>query len=205
MKKILFIAFTLSCISYLFAQQNEVKIEKKYGTENKDIQDILRFEGIEIIDLKYTGEYLKGKNYTIIVKEFLNGSLAQSDTIIKSQDNNFIKAISDSTFKFKYLVKTKLNNTIKMSFKFDGFSITKNYPIRKSKDAYALHDLLENNKSISISSSDSTNILGYFLPYNDEKTGMKMYCQVSGSEHSPEEWGKVFSIPNYFLVSIIFD
>jgi len=91
-----------------------------------------------------------------------------------------------------------------MSAIFDGFSVTKNYQIKKPKDDYALHDFLNGSKPLQIEIGKPTYILGYFLPYIDKKTGWKKYCDVVGSKQKPDDWGKTFNIPNYFLIEILF-
>ena len=205
MKKLTIILVAIFCFNTTTAQQKEIRLETEYGTTSKELQEIIRFEGIEIIDLKFSGEGLIGKDYTILIKEFSNGSLAKLDTLVSSKTSSFLKSIDTTVFKFKYFVKTRLNNTIKMTSIFSRFSNTKLYDIKKTDDTYALHDFLGNNKSIVIEIGKPTYILGYFLPYLDKETGWKMYCQVSGSEHNPEDWGIVFNIPNYFLIEVLFE
>lgn len=205
MKKLWSIAAAFICFSTLNAQQNEITLETDFGSENKEIQDILRFQEIETCLLKFKGNDLKGKNYIILVKEFTNGSLAKIDTIMNSKTYEYVPAIDSDAFSFKYFVKTEINNKIKMTFMFDRFSTTKYYDIKTTEDAYALHDFLGSEKSVPIETKKSTYILGYFLPYLEKETGWKKYCEVSGSKYAPEEWGKVFNIPNYFLVQILFD
>lgn len=187
----------------LFAQQNEIQLKTNYGSDNKEIHELLRFEGIETINLKFSGKTLKGKDYTILIKEFTNGTLSKIDTL-SSSENNYLQPIDTTIFKFKFFVKTQLDNTIKMTSIFDRFSTTKRYDIKKNNDSYALHDFLNGNKSLKIEIGKPTYILGYFLPYLDKKTGWKKYCEVAGSEHNPENWGTVFNISNYFLIEILF-
>lgn len=203
MKK-LFLVALLVFYSQVNGQQNEIRLETKYGSENKEIQNLLRFQGIETTNFKFTGEPLKGKDYMVLLKEYTNGKLARIDTIVNSKKYSYIKAIDSTEFQFGFCVQTQLNNTVKMEFKFNRFSIPRIISVKKEKDKYALHDFLGAKKSIPIKLNTAIYIMGYFLPYTDKDTGWKKYCEVSGSKHSPEDWGKVFSIPNYFLVEILF-
>lgn len=187
------------------AQQKEINLQAIYGSKNKDIHQLLRFEGIETVELKFSGKQLIGKEYTILIKEFSNGNLSKVDTLISSKKDQYLEPIDSSFFKFKFYVKTQLNNTIKMTSIFDRFSITKIYDIKKPKNSYALHSFLKGSAPLEIRSGKPTYVLGYFLPYIDKKSGWKKYCDVSGSKHNPEDWGKVFSIPNYFLVQVVLD
>lgn len=205
MKQIIIITIALIYFGRLTAQQSQIELQTIYGSEHKEISEILRFEGIEIIDLHFSGNNLKGKDYTILIKEFVNGSLSNIDTLVNSKMNKYLQPIDTTSFKFKFFVKTQLNNTIKMITVFKSFSIEKIYKIKQPKDQYALHDFLNNNMPLQIEIGKPTYILGYFLPYFEKETGWKKYCEVSGSKYSPEEWGKIFYIPNYFLVEVTFE
>lgn len=205
MKKLWSIAAAFICFSTLNAQQKEISLTTNFGSENKETQDILRFQDIETTSLKFKGDALKDKNYTILVKEFTNGSLGKTDTIMNSKTYEYVPAIDSDSFNFKFFVKTELNNKVKMTFMFDRFSSTKYYDIKATEDAYALHDFIADAKELTIESKKATYVLGYFLPYVDKESGWKKYCEVSGSKYSPEEWGTAFNIPNYFLVEILFD
>lgn len=204
MKQLFLLAAAIISFSSLTAQQT-LELQTEYGSENKDMHELLRFEGIEIIDLKFTGEQLKEKNYTILIKEFTNGSLSNTDTLISSIKDSYLQPIEKDSFGFKFFVKTQLDNTIKMTSIFDRFSTNKEYAIKSTKDNYALHDFLNGTEPMKIEIGKPTYIMGYFLPYLDKETGWKKYCEVSGSKHHPDDWGAVFNIPNYFLVEILFE
>lgn len=204
MKKIFLIAIVLLNYGCITAQQNEIKLETTYGSNSKEILDILRFEGIETVHLKFSGKSLQGKDYTLLIKEFSNGSLVRLDTVINSKKSAYIPSIDSEKFELKYFVKTRLDNVIKMTIRAPRFSVTRKYDIKKSEDTYALHDFLGSKKSLSIEAGKSTYVLGYFLPYLREG-GFKSYCDVSGSKFKPEEWGEKLGVPNYFLVEVIFE
>lgn len=202
----LFTFLTIALISFgsIIAQQKEIQLQTNYGSDNKEVHQLLRFQNIDVIDLKFTGEDLKGKNYRILVKEFSNGVLAKTDTIVSSKADDYLTPIDSTTFQFKFFVKTQLDNKVKMESQFSRFSNTKLYNIKPNEDKYALHDFVKSGKLI-IEKNKPTYIMGYFLPYLDKETGWKKYCDVAGSKHNPEDWGTVFKIPNYFLVEILFD
>jgi hypothetical protein len=205
MKKLTLVVAAIFCFNSITAQQTEIQLETTYGSDNKEIHDLLRFQNIETIVMEFKGEQLKAKNYTILVKEFTNGSLYKTDTILNSKSSEYIPVIKDTLFKFKYFVKTQMDNKVKMTFLFNRFSVTKKYDIKVTEDQYALHDFLGGNKSIPIKLNTKKNILVYFLPYLEKETGWKKYCDVSGSKYQPEEWGNTFNIPSYFLVEVLFE
>ena len=204
MKKVFLMAIVLLNYSCITAQQNEIKLETKYGSDNKEILDILRFEGIETVYLKFSGKPLKGKNYVLRIKEFTNGKLVKVDTIINSKKSEFVPAINSELFELKYFVKTRLDNVIKMTIRTPRFSVTKKYDVKKTEDTYALHDFLGSKKHLLIKEGKPTYVLGYFLPYL-RPGGFKSYCDVSGSKFKPEEWGEKLGVPNYFLIEITFE
>ena len=205
MKNLITLAVALICFSPLNAQKNDIKLQTKYGSDDKELHSLLRFQEVETMKLSFTGKDLKGKNYRLLVKEYTNGSLAKTDTIMDSGKFDYIPAISDSVFEFKYYVKTQINNTIKMNFMFDRFSTPKLYDIKATEDKYALHDFLKTSDPMLVELNEKTLIMGYFLPYVDEESGWKKYCDVTGSKHKPEEWGNAFDIPNYYLIEITFE
>lgn len=205
MKKLILLAVAFVCFSTLNAQNSDIKLQTKYGSDNKELHDLLRFQEVETIKLTFSGNDLKNKNYRLLVKEYTNGRLAKTDTIVDSSKFSYISAINDTVFEFKYHVKTQLNNTIKMNFKFDRFSSPRLYDIKEAEDKYALHDFLKTSDPMAIELNTATLIMGYFLPYIDQKSGWKKYCDVSGSAYKPEEWGIIFDIPNYYLIEIRFE
>jgi len=205
MKNLLLVVSLLVTLCTINAQDAKIELETHYGSENKELQDLMRFQGVETIKLNFSGADLIGKNYRVLIKEYTNGSLAQTDTIVDSATYSYTPAVQDSLFEFKYYVKMQRKTSIKMNFLFDRFSIERNYDIKANADAYALHDFLGGHKTIPIKFGTPTFLLGYFLPYIDEATGWKKYCEVSGSTIKPEDWGINFKIPNYFLVEIKFE
>lgn len=204
MKKLLFLAVALICYSWTTAQQNEIKLTSQYGAKNKEVFELMRFEGIESNLLTFSGKELKGKNYTLLLREFTNGVLTETDTLIDSKSSEYIPVIKTDSLKLNFFFKTENNNTVKMHIKAPRFTITKKYDIKKSEDEYALHDFLGSKASLSIKKGKPTYVLGYFLPYL-HKDGFKSYCDVSGSEYKPEEWGEKLNIPNYFLIQVLFE
>ena len=64
----LFILFILLSNS-MFSQS--IKITNHYGSENKEIQDLIDFESIYIEQLNFEGETLKGKSYQIALEEYI--------------------------------------------------------------------------------------------------------------------------------------
>lgn len=204
MKKLLFLAVALICYSWTTAQQNEIKLTSQYGSKNEEVFELMRFQGIESNLLTFSGKELKGKNYKLLLKEYTNGVLSNTDTLTDSKSSEYIPKIKTDSLKLKFFFKTVNNNAVKMHIKAPRFTITKKYNVKKLEDEYALHDFLGNKASLSIKIGKPTYVLGYFLPYL-HKGGFRSYCDVSGSEYKPEEWGEKLNIPNYFLIEVLFE
>lgn len=204
MKKLFFLAVALICYSWATAQQNEIKLTAQYGAKNKEVFELMRFEGIESNLLTFSGKNLKNKDYKLLLKEYTNGILSKTDTLIDSKSSEYIPKIETDSLQLKFFFKTINKNEVKMHIKAPRFTITKKYDIKKPEDEYALHDFLGNKASLSIKIGKPTYVLGYFLPYL-HKGGFKSYCDVSGSKYQPEEWGKKLGIPNYFLIEVLFE
>lgn len=204
MKKLLFLAVALICYSWATAQQNEIKLTSQYGAKNKEVFELMRFQGIESNLLTFSGKELKGKNYTLLLKEYTNGVLSKTDTLIDSKSVSFIPKIQTDSLKMKFFFKTENDNVVKMHIKFPQFTVEKKYEVKKQDSEYALHDFLGSKPFLPIKIGYSTYALGYFLPY-ELPDGGKSYCDVSGSKYKPEKWGEKLNIPNYFLIQVLFE
>lgn len=205
MKKLFFTLLALCCLQNILAQQNDIKLQIKYGSDNNELQELMRFQGIETSKLTFSGDNLKGKNYMFLLKQFTNGKLVKTDTLADSKRYSYIPPIDSSSFSLQCFVKTQLNNKVKISFRFPRFATPRLIDIEPSEDEYALHSFSGNKNFMNIKLNTPTYILTYFLPYVDKEFGWKKYCDVSGSEYGPEEWGQKFNIPNYFLIEVLFE
>lgn len=70
-----------------FAQTEEsksiIKMKTESGSENQELQDIINFEKIDYYKTEFIGADLKGKHYSLVVKEIWNGKVKHIDTILK--------------------------------------------------------------------------------------------------------------------------
>lgn len=67
-----------------FKDQSEIKMISKYGSTNKEIQEILFFEGIDSYDVSFVGHNLERKHFSLIVKELWDGKITNIDTILNT-------------------------------------------------------------------------------------------------------------------------
>ena len=111
-----------------------LKMTSTYGSENVELLDLLRFEGVDLYQIKFSGDDLKGKSYKITVKEFWSGKLKSEKVVIDTKDlvNAGLDKVNDTTLKMKVISKTTGQGKIKISFIFDRFSNTKEYTALKT-------------------------------------------------------------------------
>ena len=211
MRKLQVLAVALICFSGLRAQQNEVnfnntsdlKMESNYSSDNFELSDILDFEGIDYMKLKFTGEELKGKSYKLTVKEIWDGKVKSESIIVDSKNLGIagLETLETSEFKMRILAK-HTHNKLNMKFKFPRFSVNQEYKATKSDD-YSLRNIAEES-SLEIKYNEKFYLLAYILPYERED-GSKSWCEVGTAGKDLENWGKKFGIKHYLLFEMKFD
>lgn len=87
--------FTIIFLSNFVFSQNTIKMTNNYGSENKEIQDLIDFENIYIEQLNFEGENLKGKSYQINLEEYVNGKLSTNSMIFDGTETDYFKIDSD--------------------------------------------------------------------------------------------------------------
>jgi hypothetical protein len=205
-------AAALNCFSGLLAQQKEaysksdsgLRMETEYASDIEEVSDILSFEGIDYMKLKFSGEQLKGKSYRLSVKEIWDGKIVSDTIIINSKTIGYkeFETLSDTLFKMKVISKRTNDNQLKMTFKFPRFSITKKYDAIDS-DHYSLRNLVDES-NLEIGYDKSFYLLAYILPYERED-GSLSWCDVGTSGKDIENWGEKFGIKHYLLFEMKFE
>lgn len=196
--KILF-AFVIMT-NFAFAQN--VKMTNTYGSENKEIQDLIDFENIYIEQLNFEGENLKGKYYQINLEEYKNGNHIKTSSLFEGSETEYFKIDSEkeslkfffklSDGKLKTFIREKKFGSKKSYFKLIGES-----------DKYALKDFFGSQKELNIDLKKKNAVFAIITP-TIHKDGSGSYCEVAQSEISPEKLGEHFKIPHYFLITITF-
>ena len=212
MKKIKVLAVALSCFGATLAQQNQInfsdttglKMETEYSSNNAEIRDILSFEGIDYLKIKFSDDELKGKSYKLNVKEIWDGEVKSESVVLDSRDLGVkqFETINDSILSMKVISKLTPDNQLKMTIKFPRFSITKKYDAIKS-DEYSLRNLADES-NLEIGYNKPFYLLAYILPYERED-GSKSWCEVGTSGNAIEKWGKEFGIKHYLLFEMTFE
>ncbi|GGI57092.1 hypothetical protein [Winogradskyella haliclonae] len=212
MKKLQILAVALICFSGLTAQQslkyvNEsdgLKMETDYSSDDEEIRDILSFEGIDYMKLKFEDEGLKGKSYKLTVKEIWDGKVTSESTVFDSKKLGLpeFETLSEAELKFRLIAKRTNDNKLKMTFKFPRFSITRQYDALKSDD-YSLRNIAHES-NLELKYDEEFYLFAYILPYKRED-GSKSWCEVGTAGKDLENWGKRFRIEHYLLFEMKFE
>ncbi|WP_179376558.1 hypothetical protein [Winogradskyella wichelsiae] len=212
MKRILIMAAALNCFSGLLAQQKEadsktdsdLKMTTEYASDIEEVSDLLSFEGIDYMKLKFSGEDLIGKSYKFTVKEIWDGKIVSDTNVMDSRSIGVkqFETLSDTVLKMKVISKHTDDNQLKMTFKFPRFSVTKNYDAMDYEN-YSLRNLVDES-NLEISYNKSFYLLAYILPYERED-GLLSWCDVGTAGAEIEKWGKQFGIKHYLLFEMKFE
>ena len=208
MKKLFLLSILLLALipDASFAQKTnqDLKMTSIYGSENKDLNDLLRFDGIDFYKIKFSGNELKGKSYSIAVKEFWGGKLKSQKKVFNTKDlaDAGLDKINDTTLQMKVIFKITSENKIKISFVSDRFSNTKEYKALKTND-YSLRNLADESK-LPISYGENFYLMAIILPYERED-GSKSWCQVGSNGQDIENWGKKYGVRHYLLFEMKFE
>ena len=206
MKKFIWILICLILTNISFGQKSEsgLKMISDYSSDNPEISDILQFEGIEYMKLKFIGQDLKSKSYKLTVKEIWDGKIVRATTVFDSKSIGIkqFETVNDTVLNLKVISKLTPKNKLRMTFKFPRFSITKEYNAIES-DEYSLRNIAEES-NMEIGYDKKFYLLAYILPYQRED-GSKSWCDVGTSGKDIENWGKKFGIKHYLLFEMKFE
>lgn len=203
--------FVRSCMGFVLAvcgssaamaADSGISMRSQYGSEDNELQSVLYFEDIGLEKLTFSGKGLDDKDYLITVKEFVNGAPTKTDVVFDSKDDAYFKVKGDE-FAFRVLSQVTAGNTVRFEFQFNGFRKRMEYPIAAGQKEFALKDFLGGKPELSIQPGADTYVLTYMMPYTKED-GSTQYCEVVQSGVGPEDLGKKYAIPRYFLIGIRF-
>jgi hypothetical protein len=206
MKNNLLIVLCLLITNISFGQSSNsgLRMISEYSSDNPEIRDILQFEGIEYLKLKFIGEELKDKSFHLTVKEIWDGKILKDTTVFNSKTIGIeqFEKVNDSILSLKIISKLTHKNKLRMTFRFPRFGITKEYDAIDTYD-YSLRNIAQES-NLEISYDEKFYLLAYILPYERED-GSKSWCDVGTSGKEIEKWGEKFGIKHYLLFEMKFE
>jgi len=124
MKKSIYLLLLLAC-NLCIAQSTGLKMTTTFP-ENKEVDQLLRFEGIDMYRTTIAGTNLKDSNYYIAAKEIWKGKVKSVDTLFNSATFP-VSVIKGDTLTFNVLAVKSGAKTLKVMFDFGRFSINREY------------------------------------------------------------------------------
>ncbi|MET7037299.1 hypothetical protein [Elizabethkingia miricola] len=199
MKKITF--YFLALIAHSTFGQT-AKVSSEYGSKDPVINQLMDFQDITAITLTLQAKELIGKYSLVKIKEFTNGKLSKTENIISPEEG---LAIQSTPFTLRLFTETnKKNNILNIAFRANHFGTPKKeFLLKENKYSYVLHDLISAQKIKNLDLRKETPIFIIMTPYV-QSDGSASYCEVSGSEISPDQLGRKYNIPHYFIITLQF-
>lgn len=169
---------------------------------NQDLKIVLDFENISLDEVQFKGNSIKDKYYVLRLKEFKQGTLTTTQTLFDERGNKYFKV--DSTFtSFKFMSKIDKDH-LKLWIRSNRFGSKQSYfEINDNNGRYVVKDFLGSERSLKVPADSPFYVYAIITP-NRSSNGSGSYCRVAQSEVNPEEFGREFDIPHYFLIEMEF-
>lgn len=201
-KTIILLALLVTAVNPLYAQKQtgSVVMTTKPLSENQEMRDLMRFNNLDYYQVNLTGEKIKGKNYSITVKEIWKGKIKSTDVIFNSATrDSWAGPLNSDVLPFRIMAAKSEKEKIKLSLFFDRFGINKEYKSTAS-DNYSLRDF---GTQLPIEPNKPFYAFAYILP-TEHKDGSMSWCEVDSSGKDIEKWGQEFGIEHYLLIEMNF-
>jgi len=191
-------AFLSSHFAVSQNKQAPIRMISEYSSENTEIKDLFIFENIDYYKLTFVGKELKGKYFSIVVKEYWDGELTRIDTLTNTAKYEQLK-LSKKKLKVNVMGRRTPDKKLTLFFRFPWFGTIKSYDALESYD-YSLKVI---GTKMNIVPNESFYMMAYILPYVEG--GSKHWCTVDDSGKDVENWGKEFGIEHYLTFEMKFE
>lgn len=183
--------------------QSNIRFTSTEGVENEDLMNVLRFQDIHFAKVKLNGNHLWGKNFKIFIRDFQNGKLHASHEVFDSREDEFFK-VKEEELSFSVLAQRTQNQSVKIDIRFLGFGISKEFSVGAGQKDFALKSFQGAQQSLAAPIGKAFPLFSFLMPYRG-KNGASYYCDVVQSGVAPEDLGKKFGLPRYFLIEMQLD
>lgn len=199
--KFLFANFLFLLIFNTSFSQDSTKMRITGGSENRDLQSMMAFEGIALDKFEFSGKQLIGKDYDFKVKEFKNGKLVSTTILMDSKEDEYFK-IKKDTFRFKMLTKVGDDKKFKIEIAFGGFTSKKlTFDLFEKNGLYVMKTFLGGKTEMKLPATGKFYIMSLITP-TLHKDKSSSYCEVAQSGLDPEKLNEKYNIPHYFLIEM---
>ena len=182
--------------------QETVNTSVKYGFENQEIQEVFDFQNISVEKFEFNSSNLIRKHYQVFIKEFKNGELVDSKILFNGTEMEDFR-INSSQLQFKIFTQIS-NNSLKVQLRNKRYaSAKKNLDLVENSSNYVAKDFFGSKTNIENPLDEEFPLLAIITP-TKHSNGISSYCEVVQSDVEPEQLGKHFNIPHYFLITMKF-
>jgi len=196
---------TVWCLGLGLSRAQQIKMTADFGAQNKIINQLLDFQNITIENFKFKGEALKGKVPVIVLKEFEKGEPVKTDTLLNGFNNREYMEIDSSVYTFRFFAELdNENRKFRTWIRHYSYGAGKRqYVLRKDRFGYAMKDFFGNKKELTWDVSEPIPLLAMITPH-EQANGWGSYCEVVQADVKPEDLGRHFGIPHYYLITLWF-
>lgn len=183
--------------------QTSIKLSASEGTNNDDLMHVMQLQDIQLSKIRLNGTDLIGKNFQLFLHDYSQGKLIKSHLVFDSKEEG-VFTVKEKQFDFSVLVKKIAPTKMRIDFRFVGFSITKIVDVEKEQQDFVLKNFQGNLDGIDLPLHTNRSFLALLMPYQLPNKSMR-YLDVALTDLKPEEFGRTFNVPRYFLMDIKID
>ncbi len=202
MRYLIFTIVFLSVSALTYGQTKattaDIKMLSDYGTRDQELTNILGFQNIDYFRVKFNGQKLNGKYFSVYCTEMWDGEIRKIDTLINSKTNTRVGQIEQDTLSLT-VIGRRVDDKLQLSFRFPMVGLNKKYDAILSDD-YSLRDI---GTDINIKVNQAFPAFAYILPHVEGN--WKSYCGVAQSGENVMDWGKKFKIKHYLIFEMKFE
>jgi hypothetical protein len=176
----------------------DIKMQSRSGSKNSELANILQFQNIDYYDVRFIGQKLKGKYFSVYCKEIWNGEVRKIDTLLNSKKEERVGQIKRDTLSLT-LLGSRVNDKLKLFFKFPMIGMPRKYDAIVSDD----YNLIAIGVDMKIKFNENFPAFAFILPYIHGE--WKDYCEVAKNGANVEGWGKKYNIKHYLIFEMKFE
>ncbi len=182
-------------------QESKATMSLDTSVADPDLEAALSFQRIGLYKVNVTGDQLTGRSFILRVRRFDRGVQTANDIVLDSRELGPLGQVGEKGLAFRVLSQT-VGEQVKFDFNFGRFSVPKVIDVPQEKREFALKHFCE-GQTMEFKTNEEVTFLAYLLPH-ELPDGSASYCEVAAAQVPPEELGKEFGIPTYFLISMSF-